>query len=59
MPPPTPRQLAALHPADREWYEERAAILEYDGGLPRRLAEQHAYVAVQARARARWEAHDA
>jgi hypothetical protein len=26
-----------------ELYEERAAILEHDGGLPRHLAEQKAY----------------
>jgi hypothetical protein len=26
-----------------ELYEERAAILEYDGGLPRHIAEQQAY----------------
>ena len=26
-----------------ELYEERAAILEYDGGLPRHIAEQKAY----------------
>jgi hypothetical protein len=26
----------------REWYEERAAIAEYDGGLSRRLAERSA-----------------
>jgi len=26
-----------------EMYEERAAIIEHDGGLPRHLAEQKAY----------------
>ena len=26
-----------------ELYEERAAIIEYDGGLPRHIAEQQAY----------------
>lgn len=26
-----------------EWYEERAAIMEYDGGLPRAFAEHEAY----------------
>jgi hypothetical protein len=26
----------------REWWEERAAILEYDAGLPREQAEQEA-----------------
>ena len=28
-----------LDPTGREWWSERAAILEYDGGLPRELAE--------------------
>lgn len=27
----------------RDMYEERAAIIEYDGGLPRDLAERAAY----------------
>lgn len=28
----------------RVWFEERAAIIEYDGGLPRELAEAMALV---------------
>lgn len=31
---------------DREWYEERAAILEYDAGYPRHEAECRAYMEV-------------
>lgn len=31
---------------DREWYEERAAILEFDAGLPRHKAERLAYMEV-------------
>lgn len=31
---------------DREWYEERAAILEFDAGLPRHEAERLAYMEV-------------
>jgi hypothetical protein len=39
VPDPTSADL----PADwREVYEERAAIREYDGGLPRELAEHYA-----------------
>lgn len=33
-------------PFDREWFEERAAILEYDAGLPRHEAERLAYMEV-------------
>lgn len=29
-------------PFDREWFEERAAILEYDAGYPRYEAEREA-----------------
>jgi len=32
-------------PTDRETYEERAAIIEFDGGLPRDKAEALAYQA--------------
>jgi hypothetical protein len=39
----TPDDLSA---AWREVYEERAAIREYDGGLPRELAEHHALLDV-------------
>ncbi len=34
--------LASLSDAEREEYEERAAIMEYDGGLPRAEAERMA-----------------
>lgn len=34
--------LARQTPATREQFEERAAILEYDGGLTRAEAEQRA-----------------
>jgi hypothetical protein len=30
-----------------EWFEERAALLEYDAGLPRPVAEAEARVYVQ------------
>jgi hypothetical protein len=33
---------ATLTPAERELYEERAAIREYEGGLPRAEAERAA-----------------
>jgi hypothetical protein len=35
-----------LSPEWREVYEERAAILEYDGGAPRELAEHYALIEV-------------
>lgn len=31
---------------DREWFEERAAILEFDAGYPRLMAERLAYMEV-------------
>lgn len=34
--------------AEREAFEERAAVFEYDGGLPRREAERLALAAVLA-----------
>lgn len=37
-----------LDEGDREAFEERAAIFEYDGGLPRREAERRALAAVRA-----------
>lgn len=43
--------LAGLTPDQREAFEERAAILEYDAGLPRRTAERRALVEVLAQAR--------
>jgi hypothetical protein len=36
------KAVAGLTPAEREHYEERAAILEYDAGFPRREAERRA-----------------
>lgn len=51
--PRTSPQLA-LYPdelkteASREMYDERAAIMEYDGGLPRRIAEARARLEVAA-----------
>lgn len=38
---------------DRETYEERAAIMEFDGGLSRRTAEKRAYEMVRSEIRAR------
>lgn len=41
-PPANPRLRAAVEsmsPAEREWFEERAGILEHDGGLPIEEAE--------------------
>jgi len=37
---PTTAGLSQLTPAEREAYEERAAIIEYDGGLTRAMAER-------------------
>jgi len=37
---PTTAGLSQLTPAEREEYEERAAIIEYDGGLTRAMAER-------------------
>jgi hypothetical protein len=39
--------VAQLSEADREAFEERAAIFEYDAGLPRGEAERRALVAVR------------
>lgn len=36
-----------LSPNQRDHYEERAAIMEYDGGLTRKEAEQRALSAAQ------------
>jgi hypothetical protein len=33
----------------REWWRERAAIMEYDGGIPREEAERLALVEAQQR----------
>lgn len=52
------RAVALLDEADREAFEERAAIMEYDGGLPRREAERRALVLVQAGQRARRQRAD-
>lgn len=43
--------LAGLTSDQREAFEERAAILEYDAGLPRRTAERRALAEVLAQAR--------
>ena len=43
--------LAGLTPDQREAFEERAAILEYDAGLPRRTAERRVLAEVLAQAR--------
>ena len=43
--------LAGLTPDQREAFEERAAILEYDAGFPRRTAERRALAEVLAQAR--------
>lgn len=52
------RAVAQLDEADREAFEERAAIMEYDGGLPRREAERRALALVQADRRARRQRAD-
>jgi ribosome modulation factor len=36
-------QVGFLSPDEREYWEERAAIMEYEGGLPRRKAEIKAF----------------
>lgn len=46
--PRVARAVAQLAEGDREAFEERAAIFEYDGGLPRVEAERRALGAVQA-----------
>lgn len=43
--PATP-QNGNTAPFDQEWFEERAAILEYDAGYPRCEAERLAYMEV-------------
>lgn len=43
--------LAGLTPEQREAFEERAAILEYDAGFPRRTAERRALAEVLSQAR--------
>jgi len=35
-----------LNDLEREYFEERAAIIEYDGKVPRKLAEKIAYECV-------------
>lgn len=52
------RAVAILDEADREAFEERAAIMEYDGGLPRREAERRALALVQADRRVRRQRAD-
>lgn len=43
---PTKRQYGNTAQLDCEWYEERAAILEFDAGYPRCEAERLAYLEV-------------
>ena len=43
-----PLSLATLSPDEREWWEERAAIIEYDGGLDRATAERLAWECLEA-----------
>ncbi len=45
------RLLDALPPDVREAYEERAALIEYDGGEKRRTAERRAFECVVWRSR--------
>jgi len=47
------REVAEFDLADREAFEERAAIMEYDGKLTRLEAERRALALVQAERRAR------
>lgn len=49
----TQRRSNPLTPAEREHYEERAAIIEYCGGLSRRDAETQAAKAVSAARKAK------
>jgi hypothetical protein len=44
--PDVAEAVARLSPAEREHFEERAAILEYDAGAPRREAERWALAEV-------------
>ena len=44
--PVSASDVAKLSPEQREHYEERAAIMEYDGGLTRAEAERRAMEAV-------------
>jgi hypothetical protein len=41
--------IATLSDAEREDFEERAGILEYDAGMPRRVAERRARDLLEAR----------
>lgn len=41
------RAVAGFDEGDREAFEERAAIFEYDGGLPRIEAERRAFATVR------------
>lgn len=50
--------VAQFDEGDREAFEERAAIMEYDGGLPRREAERRALALVQADRRVRRQRAD-
>lgn len=39
----------SLCPSDREWFDERAGIMEHDGALPRHLAEEKAFAELRSR----------
>jgi hypothetical protein len=36
-----------IPPAWREWWDERAALMEYEGGMSREAAEEAAVLALQ------------
>ncbi|MDX1949623.1 MAG: hypothetical protein SFT90_03870 [Rickettsiales bacterium] len=37
------KKLKQLNPKQYEWWEERASIMQYDGGMPKNIAEREAY----------------
>jgi hypothetical protein len=47
---------ASLNEDDREEYEERAAIMQYDGGLPQAEAEKRALEIILQRRQHQWKA---
>ena len=51
----TPSVYLKLTDDQQEWYEERAAILEYEAGLRRHLAEAEALRGLRGRIRAKFE----
>lgn len=46
VPPPTASTDNTAAPFDQEWYEERAAIYEFDAGFSRDESERRAYLEV-------------